>query len=531
MKFEVLTINNFKVIYFQFSSPEAENINPIFFTRELIKFVTPLIDHHPIFCLESEIVGPCIVVVERDCVAQTVYDLGIKMTCRYSIYNLNEVKTGDEEKQKLYSNLLTTITSRGLEEKIAICFVNNLFLTNEIMDLNGEELLENAKVVNLNSLRHYYQKCMMKDGQPPCLMVNSFFENASQKSLNVKHKQLNSDVESITRLKEYSRDEPLQMNQFYFICSSNDHYIEVDQKHFSSIKKKQYGNIFLFTTRQTVVFSFTDGEYKKFDIFRKKNAIDCVYYNPTDDNRVKNVLHYSFGIDKKPLVDRWYYTVRGDFANLDISIIKSVTTDKRPSYNEFRVLISKERFQEFLNYCDMIDLFNCYEQTESGNLNCSFYLKNINGLAAIFLQKIEEFNQTHQSLTSGGFPINVIYTNVIANFVSDDDIVQDVLLRLLYMKYMSSNDPYPETYEQYMRMVMLKIQYAISRETNIKMEVSKHAFEGPLPNVLSERGLVTVADRRVHNKVFQTNTMNSAIFFNTPSKTNLNNENISINYD
>jgi hypothetical protein len=298
------------------------------------------------------------------------------------------------------------------------------------------------------------------------------------------------------------------------------------------------------------MFAFNQAQYKKFEAFRKKKPLEtrCAGLDvgvskivrgvlgkrvaqattnfeaivQSSPEQVKAVQHFTLFKLKK--LNVWYYHVKDNFLNIDANIVKGITMAKRTDYNECRVLIHKSCLDDFIQTVGSVDLLYIY--CESGNYyNCSFYSRNTKGAHIVFFNKLVAFNGQHPELDGA---VKIIYTNLISQINADPEVQQDVLLRLLYMKTTASNDPYPDTVDNYLRHVFLKIQYAISRNTGIKIDGSKFSFEGPLSNILSERGLITVANKSIHDTKYQANTISSAIYFNMPSETNLNNKHLSI---
>lgn len=581
MEYSRIQVNDHQVHYIQVPTAQVPYINPLFLSQRCKKSTSLHFDLHPVIHIEDLIVGDCIIVASTNSfAATTVYDGGIEMYCKYSLFRWDQVEKTLTAHHQLYRDMMDILMSRGLTNVQTLAFLNNLFINNSLEGLNYDDVLNNCRTLNINHLVRYYERCLLKNGEPPSLYVNSYFESASQKSLNVKHKNLRGMKDAkvnLTCFEDVASCKPLQ---FYFICPPIDYTVLVPKSHYTLFVKKNYGNIFTIIDDGFALFAIGEHQTKSFCTFARTKNLNIKVESWAEAQKLYNLNRPIIHANNQKIFSEhyWYYFTKEHFSEMDGNVLKSVTMGKKSEYNEFRVLILKSEFNSFVRYCKWIDIFTFYCES-FGYLNCSFYIRNTKDSAHHFLEQIDEYNNAFKreaftatnnsphAQPSDQFAINIeenpdriftmsndstsaqieeqrlafekslnhspiqlIYTNALPSNSVDESKHHENYLRLLYMKRTNSNDPYPNSAQKELAFNLIKISYHIARATNTKIDSSKSPIIGAMSNVFSERGLVTVADVRVHNKPFKENTMNSAIFSNMPSKTNLNNENLVVKF-
>lgn len=521
---QILSVNGHDIFYIE-SNADRTKVNPFYLRQEFEVKCNLEINIHPILHLEKYINGRCLVVLQYKRICTHLAEGGITMACKYSIFRLDQIRQEDNsEKYDLYREMMDILMKKGLTETQTLCLVNNLFLTDEILRFNKCDLLDGCRNLDVEKYKTYYANNIIKNGESPLLIVNSYFESACQKSLNVKHKKFNAAEESKQSLTIYPSAALATFNQFYFLLSPNlAHMFRLSDAYLDILRKKPYITAYRLNCDGTMDIPIHGGNYlKKFNNFCKKGNIETLEL-PFNHQELCNVQYSNLAIKQKGI---WYYNLDDEaFLNIDAHICKAITMETRTKYDEYRLLVKSEYFDNFLRYCECASIVKIYNEY-AGVYNCSIYVLNVIGNLEIFFEKLNAFNAQFSTTTP---VIQMIYTNVIkAPRIKDPQVIQDNTLRLLFMKTTGSNDPYPKNYDQMQILIILKIEYAMSKHTKIKMAASKYPFEGPFANVLSERGLMTVADVNIHDKEFIANSMSSSVFFNTLSKTNLNNENLPV---
>lgn len=478
---------------------------------------------------------------------KSLYAMSTQVDCIYTSFKKPDVCFHSEPvKVHIMDNFkffCEKLQARGLEEHIARYFVASM-LTSDLPETYMHEIGQRLDKVDLQKIKHVYEKNIIKDGESPIRILNGISERQQQKNLNLKRPKTDSGKVCHNSLHVYESLENIQLNQFYLHTNNFKYfYYIVDlQILFQFLNNsKQYiqafqycsaQNTYLIVTRDKKIennckkkFQLMGGEIQKMPI-------------PFDSKKIKlyNIAHRNI----EP--NQWFIPYNeSQFLDLNKFAMKTITMQIKPKFYEFRLYCKKEHIEKLI-LSAAYKYFFVYEKHDDFDImnkvpttwyNISIYVYYLDVAQFIDGSLVPMLSNDVSGLmlptTLGVLQLGLLYTTHTECFQSTAKR-SDNAIRFLYMKQTNSMHPYPDSQENAELMNSLKVKIRISEITNSKIEGSKHIHDGAMNAILSERGLYVTSEKKTHNKWFKHEDSRSCIFFNEPPLQNCQNPKLPINF-
>lgn len=503
-------------------------LNPLFFFHFLSKFTGLEREaFYPLLLLERKIISHSIIFFQRVSVdGNHLFSLGCKMKCHFSIINLNDVWSKTHLYFDLYAKACEILIKRGLSQTQTHCIMNNFFLVADNFEINSKHFLSRCETVNLHELESFIEQQTLQNGQSPSIILNRYYERVCQNSLNVKHKHAQNNKTDFSINMHYpahfsfDKVKVQEPNKFYYISQRYIVCLQLPICYLKPLLSKHTAQCFLIADNANCwILLCNPKQQKKFEAFVKRHK--CIYSVVSKNKTVDNLFYCSNlnELDTLPF-NNWYWFM--DFLRIDTlnnEIVKFIKAGKPFKFAEFYLQISSEELKYLLQNTSCVQLLYLHSAKENDYFCISIYFLNTLENILSIIDRLVLLNRS-----------TILYTNIAENLSTDSNFIRHQTIMLLFMKQTGNLHPYPTTYEEALLLTIIKIKYSMAVGSKLCFG-SKHKFEGPLTNILSERGLLMTSDVDVHDKFYENNTLNSSIFFNVPSLININNKNLPITFD
>lgn len=485
-----------------------------------------------------------LIIFNMDVNIGSIFNKGTNVLIKYSIYDLEKIGITDEDLKpymEIYTDLYLRLCKRGCESRYARCIINNLFLSKMVLKFTTEQLLKIVDTLDISSLEMICKDSILADGQSPTILLNEFYESVCQKSLSIKHQSKRDtrsgssdfDLENVTL---YINDESLVANyRRTIMLKEKGHYFPIN------IDSNKLTRDFLFFNDCKILTFLASHELLSIYFQFENDPITMNYGVPITksiSNIMKNKKHMTLfkesyvstiKIADYKLEDykitsnlqikgagRYYYVNEALITTMDAKIYQTIANHKSKKFIDLRLFFkSGEDLKQFVT-TQIIYFFriNSISSDDEYDVSIFYYSQSFDRLTIVNIIKACD--------------ARVIYTNRdgLLNLNAYEN-----QLRILLMKTFNRNDPYPRSRSDQLIFQILTIRQAIANISNRNMEGNRYQADGPMISVLSERGIATITDKKMHHKQYEINTLSSELFFNKHYQINLQNKQIKVNED
>lgn len=480
-------------------------------------------------------------------IIEDCFDFGTKAIIMSKTFSIGDTicpKTNYEMELKETHEKILCFLKTKIDNNKAIWLTDSIIIFAKQIKLNLQELCETVYKIENKHIELFdkiIKNFILQDGQSPNSLLAFHYGEKQQNSLNLKKPSTTNEnlLKTSNGLKfaiHYTNN-IIEEHTYYKIFTSHVCIIETIF-HQQTMEKLFFNNVIEA-------------------IYRKNPIITYIAYKPMDTENVKKIIkmyktnikiHYKkyMLVNNLNQYEKWISLCNNKlFSDLKKKITKNITMLITIPIEEIRIIIRADIFQNLLKHCKYITSFyvyliSTYKTVVFYNVSL-FYKKNVTSnfykLLYILTKKNSNISIANKTITlndeilkfwQNRTPFQIIYSTYFEMFTPTQLIENKI--RILFMKECNKNFPFAENIAEASLYTIIKLKIEISNRIEIKIGGSKHSENGPMLNIVTERGLYNTQDTAIHNKTYDINGLQSSILFNIPIRNNLHNTQLSFTF-